>query len=145
MFDNIINSLTQQALPKLTGTHGLSPEQAKASIAAATSGLKGTLGGDQGFDMSTLTNLFSSAKNTAGADSLLEKIGGNMQGDLMSKAGLNASQAAGVKSTLLPMIIDLVTKQVGGNSSALQGLLGDIGKGGGIADLAKGALGKLFK
>jgi hypothetical protein len=145
MLDNIISSLTEQAMPKLTGAHGLSPEQAKNSITAAVDGLKGTLGGDHGFDLGTVTNLFSSATNTDGANGLLEKIAGNLQGDLVSKAGLNADQATSVKNTLLPMITDLVTKHVGGNAGALQGMLSSFTGGGGIADMAKGALGKLFK
>ncbi|MBK6755604.1 MAG: hypothetical protein IPG69_18935 [Flavobacteriales bacterium] len=144
MFDNILSSLTEQALPKLMKEHGLSPDQAKASINAAASGLQSTLSSGGGFDMATLTNLFSSATNTAGSNSLLEKIGSAMQGNLTTQAGLSAEQAGGVKNTLLPMITDLVTKHVGGNAGALQGLLGDLGQGSGIADLAKSAIGRFF-
>ena len=67
-----------------------------------------------------------------------------MQGNLTTQAGLSAEQAGGVKNTLLPMITDLVTKHVGGNAGALQGLLGDLGQGSGIADLAKSAIGPFF-
>lgn len=144
MFDNILSSLTQQALPKLTQEHGLSPDQAKSSISAAASGLQGVLSGNHGFDMGTLTNLFSKETNTPGANGLMEKIGQSVLSNLTGKAGLSADKAGAVKNTLMPMIMDLVTKQVGGNADSLKGLLGGL-SGGGVADKAKGLLGKLFK
>lgn len=144
MFDNILSSLTQQALPKLTQEHGLSPDQAKSSINAAAGGLQNVLSGDHGFDMGTLTNLFSSDTNTASANGLMEKIGQAVQGKLTGEAGLSADKAGAVKNTLLPMIMDLVTKYAGGNADSLKGILSGF-SGGGVADAAKGVLGKLFK
>lgn len=46
---------------------------------------------------------------------------------------------------LLPLVMNLISKQVGGDSSKLQGLLGGLGGGDGLASAAKGMLGKLFK
>ena len=143
MFDNILSSLTQKALPKLVQEHGLSPEQAKSSITAATTGLQGVLSGDHGVDVSTLTNLFSSDTNTTGANGLLEKIGQAVQSNLTGKAGLSAEKAGAVKDTLLPMIMDLMSKHVGGNADSLKDLVSGF-SGGGMADAAKGVLGKLF-
>ncbi|HRH37281.1 MAG TPA: hypothetical protein PK760_02980 [Flavobacteriales bacterium] len=144
MFDNILSQLTEQALPKLMNEHGLTKEQAHASIASAAQSAQGTIAGDHGFGMDTLLNLFSSEQNNGQANDLLSRIGDSMHGGI-TNSGLDPAKAAGVKDTLLPMITDMVSKHVGGNAGNLQGLLGNLGNGGGLADMAKGVLGNLFK
>lgn len=146
MFDNILSQLTQQALPKLMNEHGLSKEQAQASIASAATSVQQTLGGEHGFGMDTLLNLFSNAQNSGQANSLLGQIGQTMQGHLANNASLSPAQAGSVKDTLLPMITNLISQHVGGQQGNLQSLLGGFtGGGGGIGQMAGGLLGKLFQ
>lgn len=141
MFDQILSSLKEQSAPELMSKLGLDQAQANGSVVAATESAKEVLSGGDGFGMDDVMNLFSSAKNTSGADGILGKMGGVLIGKLVEQVGLDKSKASGVSAMLIPMVTDLITKNAGGNAGALQSMLG----GGGIADAAKGMLGKLFK
>lgn len=145
MFDQILSSLQKEAAPALMAKLGLDQTQATASVGAAASSVKEVLGGDHGFGMDDVLNLFSSNKNTSGADGLMSKLGTVMQGKLSTDAGLPAEKASLVQSMLLPMVTDFISKHVGGDASKLKGMLGGLGNLGGLADTAKGMLGKLFK
>ncbi len=120
---------------------GLDEKQAGGSISAAAASVKEVLGGNDGFGIDDALNLFSSAKNTPAANAILGSIGGVLQSKLTGQVGLDASKASGVTSMLLPLLTDLVSKHVGGDAKNLQGLIG----GGGLAGMAKGLLGNLFK
>lgn len=122
---------------------GLDQKQATGSITAAADSAKEVLSGGDGFGMDDVMNLFSSAKNTTGADGIMGKMGTVLMSKLTGQVGLDSTKAGGVSAMLVPMITELITKHAGGNSGALQSLLG--GNGGGIADAAKGMLGKMFK
>ncbi len=147
MLDQILSALTQQALPKLMQEHGLTQQQAQASIASATGSVGQALGGNHGFSMETLLNLFSNSENSSQANALLGHLGNTMTSNLTGQAGLSPQQASSVQSTLLPMITNLLASQVGGQSGNLQGLLGSLmgGGGGGLGGIAHGMLGKLFQ
>lgn len=146
MLDQILSTLQQQAGPELISKLGLNKEQAEGSVNAAASSITQVLGGADGFGLDDVMNLFSSDKNTAGADGILNNIGSVLQGKLTGEVGLDALKAGGVKDMLLPMITSLVSKYIGGDNKNLQSLIGSFagGQGGGVADLAKGMLGKLF-
>lgn len=142
MFDQLLSTLQSQAAPKLMSQFGLDEKQTGGSVMAAAESVKEVLSGGDGFGLDDALNLFSTAKNTGAADSILGNIGALMQSKLTGQVGLNASKASGVVSVLLPMITDLVAKHVGGDAKNLQAL---IGNGGGLAGMAKGLLGNLFK
>ncbi|MBL7952768.1 MAG: hypothetical protein JNM62_13735 [Flavobacteriales bacterium] len=141
MLDQLLSTLQQQAVPQLMSQFGLDQKQAGGSISAAADSVKEVIGGGDGFGIDDALNLFSSAKNTSGANAILGNIGGLLQSKLTGQVGLDASKASGVTAMLLPMLTELVSKHVGGDAKNLQGLLG----GGGIAGMAKGLLGNLFK
>lgn len=141
MLDQLLSSLQSQAVPQLISKFGLNEQQAGGSINAAADSVKEALGGSDGFGLDDALSLFSSAKNSAGADGLLNNIGGLLQNKLTGQVGLDAGKASGVAALLLPMLTDLVSKHVGGDAKNLQSLLG----GGGLAGMAKGLLGNLFK
>lgn len=141
MLDQLLSTLQQQAAPKLMSQFGLSEDQAGGSILAAANSVKEVIGGGDGFGIDDALNLFSNAKNTSAADGILSNIGGLLQNKLTGQVGLDAGKASGVSAMLLPLITDLVTKHVGGDAKNLQSLLG----GGGLAGIAKGLLGNLFK
>lgn len=143
MFDQILSSLQQRAMPELMNKLGLDQQQAAGSVNAAADSVKQVIGGGDGFGLDDVLSLFSSAKNSAGADSILSSIGSVLQGKLTGQVGLDAAKAGSVKDTILPMITDLVGKHVGGDANNLQALLGGT-DGGGLAGMAKGMLGKLF-
>ncbi|MEZ4739292.1 MAG: hypothetical protein R2818_08010 [Flavobacteriales bacterium] len=141
MLDQILSSLKDKATPELMNKLGLNADQANGSVTAAADSVKQVVSGGDGFGMDDALSLFSSAKNSAGADGMMGKIGEVLMGKLTGQVGLDAGKASGVSAMLMPMVMDLVSKHVGGDAKNLQGLLG----GGGIADAAKGMLGKLFK
>jgi hypothetical protein len=145
MLEQLLSTLQKEAGPQLISQLGLNSGQATSSVSAAVDSVKDVLGGSDGFGLDDVVNLFSSAKNTSGADGILSQIGNVMQGKLTGQAGLNASQAGGVKDMLLPMVTKLISDHVGGDAGKMQGLLGALGNGGGLADMAKGLLGNLFK
>lgn len=140
MFDQLLSSLKDQAVPELISKFGLDPKQADGSVKAAADSVQQAISGGDGFGLDDVVNLFSSAKNTAGADSLLNNIGGLLKGKLTSEVGLGADKAGGITDMLLPMIMQLMSK----DSKGLQGLLGNLG-GGDLGKAAKGLLGNLFK
>ena len=141
MIDQILSSLKEKAAPELMNKLGLNADQANGSVMAAADSVKQVVSGGDGFGMDDALSLFSSAKNSVGADGMMGKIGEVLMVKLTGQVGLDAGKASGVSAMLMPMVMDLVSKYVGGDAKNLQGLLG----GGGIADAAKGMLGKLFK
>lgn len=147
MLDQILSSLKDQAAPQLMSKFGLNEQQTNGSITAAADSVKQVIGGADGFGMDDVLNLFSDAKNTNTADGILSNIGSVLSGKLTGDVGLNAQQAGGVQSFLLPLITQLISSKVGGNSSNLQSLISGFtgGKGGGLADMAGGLLKGLFK
>ena len=147
MFDQILSTLKSQAAPELMSKLGLNEQQTHGSISAAADSVKEVIGGGDGFGLDDVMNLFSDAKNSPAADGILSQVGNVLSSKLTGQVGLNAQQAGGVQSMLLPMITSLISKQVGGNASGLQGLIGSFtgGAGGGLGDIAGGLIGKLFK
>ena len=140
MLDKIINTLQQPAGPELISRFGLNEKQVGGTWGATADSLKEAIGGSDGFGLDDVLSLFSNGTNSAGADGLLKNIGGLLENKLTGQVGLDAGKASGVAGMLLPMLTDLVSKHVGGDAKNLQALLGD----GGLANMAKGFLGKLF-
>lgn len=146
MFDQILQTLEKEATPALMSKLGLDQQQASGSVNAAASSVKEVISGGDGLDMGDLSNLFSSAQNSTGADGILGKVGSLLQGKLTGQVGLDDNKAEGVAAILLPLITDLITRHVGGDPNKLSGLLSGLtGKGDGLAGAAKGMLGGLFK
>lgn len=146
MLDEILDSLKTQAAPQLMQRIGLNEQQTHGSLQAATASVKQVVTGGDGFGADDLLNLFSPAKNTAGADGILNAIAQVFNGKLTNEVGLNAQQSSGVQGIVLPLLMDLLGSKVGGNAGNLQGLLNAFtGGGGGLADAASGLLRGLFK
>lgn len=147
MLDEILENLKSQAGPDLMNKIGLNEQQTHGSINAAADSVKQVIGGGDGFGMDDLLNLFSHAQNNSGADGILSNITSVFNNKLTGDVGLNAQQAGGVQSLILPMIMNLLSGKVGGNAGNLQSLIGSFtgGQGGGLADIAGGMLKGLFK
>jgi hypothetical protein len=140
MLDQLLSGLKEQALPDLINKFGLNDQQAEGSVKAAADSVQEAIAGGNGFGLDDVTNLFSSASNTAGADKLLSTIGGLLKSKLTSQVGIGADKAGGITDMLLPLITQLMAK----DGKGLQGLLGQLG-GGDLGNVAKGLVGKLFK
>lgn len=145
MLDQLLATLQGQVGPQLISQLGLNEGQAQGSINAAGDSVKQVLGGGDGFGLDDVLNLFSSAQNTSAADGILNNIGQVFNQKLTGQVGLSGQQAGGVVNLVLPLLTQLLSDKVGGNAGNLQGLLGELGKGGDLAGLAKGLLGGLFK
>ena len=143
MFEQILSTLESQAAPALMSKLGLDHQQASGSVNAAASSVKEVVAGGNGFGLDDLANLFSSATNSSGAEGILGQLGKTLQGKLTNEVGLDANKAGGVQAMLLPMLTDLISKHVGGDSSKLQGLISGLGGSAGLENAAKGMLGKL--
>jgi hypothetical protein len=143
MLDHILDQLKSEAMPALMNKVGLNDAQAAGSIQAAGASVQQALTGNDGFGMDDVLNLFSSAKNSAGADGILHSITNTFKDKLSADVGLNAQQVGGVSDLIIPMITKLLSDKVGGEAGNLQGLLNGFG-GGDLGGLAKGMLGKLF-
>ena len=147
MLDEILETLKGQAAPDLMNKMGLNDQQTSGSINAAAESVKQVIGGGDGFGMDDMLNLFSEAKNNQNADGILNEIGKVFNTKLTGEVGLNAQQAGGVQSLILPMIMNLLSGKIGGKANNLQSLIGSFmgGQGGGLADMAGGMLKGLFK
>jgi hypothetical protein len=144
MLDNLLPLLKDKVGADLMNKVGLDASKTDGALNAASSTVTELLGG-KGIDMSTVLNLFSKDDNTPGANDLLGQLGQNYLGKLTGQVGLDAAKANSVKDMVIPAITALLTDKIGGNAGALTGLLGNLGGGGNLADMAKGMLGKLFK
>lgn len=145
MLDQLLSTLQGQVAPQLVQQLGLNEDQAKGSVAAAGDSVKQVLGGGDGVGLDDVMNLFSNAPNSAGANGILDNIGKVFNQKLTGEVGLNGQQAGGVMALVLPLLTQLLSDKIGGNAGNLQGLLGELGKGGDLAGMAKGLLGGLFK
>ncbi len=145
MFDQILSTLQKEASPMLMSKLGLDQDKAHMCVGAATDSVKEVLGSGKGFELKDALSLFSSSQNSSGAEGILGKLGSALQSKLTGQVGLDSTKAGGVSAILMPMVTDLISKHVGGDSSKLSGLLGGLADGGDMSKMAKGMLGKLFK
>lgn len=144
MIDQILSTLKKDAAPQLISKLGLSDAQASDSVNAAASSVQEVLGG-KGINASDIAGLFGDGRKGDATSAIEEKLGSSMIGNLMHKAGLSQEQASKVQALLMPMLVNMVSKHVGGDGNKLQGLLAGLGGGDeDIADKAKGMLGGLF-
>lgn len=144
MLNELLPLLKDKVGADLMNKVGLDANKTDGALNAASSTVTELLGG-KGIDMGTVLNLFSKDTNTAGANDLLGQLGRNYLGKLTGEVGLDAAKANSVKDLVMPVLTNLLSDKIGGNAGALQGMLGNLGGGGDIADMAKGMLGKLFK
>ncbi len=144
MLDQIISGLKDKVGGELQEKAGLDQAGTDKAVAAAGSSLKDVLGGGDGLDIGDLTSLFSSGKNTSGADAIMSRLGTDYMGKLTGM-GFSGDKANTISSLVLPALTKLLADKIGGNQNMLASLLGGSGSGamGGLAEKV-GGLGKLF-
>ncbi len=149
MLEQILQTVKGQMGNQLIDKIGMSSGETEKSFDVLGGSLTEIIGNEsQGGGLSTLLNLFSDNDNSSESNSLMEKFGSSLVGDLVSKAGLTKTKASGFKDLVLPLVIKFVSKKVGGNSDILGLLLGGNGSSGSAGTVAssilKGKLGGLF-
>lgn len=71
----------------------------------------------------TLLNLLSDDKNSNPTNSFLKGLGTDLI-KALSSGGFGKEKASSIKSILLPFVIKIIAKKIGGNSGILESLLG---------------------
>ena len=150
MLEEILKSVKGDLGNQLTDRLGMSSVETDKSFNVLGGSLQNVLGDEsKGGGVNTLLNLFSDDDNSGDSDSLVEKLGGSLIGDLVGKAGLTQTKASGFKDMVLPLVISFISKKIGGNSDLLGSLLGGGKSGGALGNVAssllKGKMGGLFK
>ena len=144
MFDTILDSLKGEVGATLMNKLGLSNTEVDKAIESSKGALESTLtqeAKNNGLD--TLLNLFSENENTSTYNNLIKKLGGNLIASLTSK-GFDSSKSSSIATIVLPVITNLLSNKISGNSRNLQSIMGTAGISNIIEDKAKGFLKGLF-
>lgn len=134
MFDSILDSLKGEVAGALTDKLGLNDTDIDKTISSSKEALTKTVETEaKGNGIEGMLSLFSDNENSGAANGLLEGLGGNLISSLSSN-GFSSDKASSIKDQILPVILSLVTKNIGGDSNKLTSLLSS----GGISDIASG-------
>lgn len=140
MIDSIIDSLKGEVVEGLTNKLGLSGTEIDKTLSSTKDAFDKTMSEEVGSNgLETLTNLFSSSENSSSSDGLVSSLGENLVSNLTSN-GFSSDKVGSIKELILPVLIKLVSKKIGGDSQMLSGLLGK----GDIQDKASGMIKGLF-
>lgn len=124
MIEGILNAVKGQVVGSLTEKLGLNNSEVDTVLSSSQEALEKTVADEASNNgVDTLLNLFSENSNSDSANSLLSGLGGNLISSL-TKHGFNSGTSSQIKEIVLPIIINFVSKKVGGDSSNLMGLLG---------------------
>jgi len=89
--------------------------EAKKDVAIETTtdavkdGIKGYLNPT---NIASLASMLSGNKSASGSNSIVETLKNSVIGALSSKAGLSSSVSSGIAASLIPMVINAVTKKM---------------------------------
>ena len=134
MFDSILDSLKGEASGLLKDKVGLNDLDIDKAMSSSKDAFEKTVSDESGSNgMGNLLNLFSKDDNSNASDGVLKSLGGNLISSLSSN-GFSSDKASSIKDTILPIIMNLFSDKVGGDSNILSSLL----KSGNISDMASG-------
>ena len=142
MIDSIIKNLAPNVISKLTKDFNLNTDQASQAVETTQSSLVGsitkevTAGNTDG-----LLSLLNSG-TTGAASSVFHSMVTNLAGDYAKKLGIPGDTAQKIADFVLPLVINKVSSQIGGNGDK-----GDLMKlvSSGAGGMLKNTLGGLFK
>ncbi len=146
MFENLLNLVKEHAGESIINNPAIPNERNDEAVHEASNsiftGLKDAISGG---NISELTNMFSNG-SAVGSSPVAQNIQGNFIQTLMSKFGLNQSQATGTAGNLIPNVLQSLvhkTNDPNDGSFDIQGILGKLtgGAGAGGLDL-QGLIGK---
>ncbi|MEQ1733862.1 MAG: hypothetical protein ABL940_09320 [Bacteroidia bacterium] len=160
MFENLLNLVKENAGEAIVNNPAIPNEHNDAAISQTATGimdaLKSQIASGKGADVA---GLLSSSGNIS-SNPMVTNIVQSVAGNLMTKFGLDATAANGIVASMVPNVLNSLTKKtndpndksfdlqgilssVGGGNIDVAGLIGQVaggGKAGGIA----GLIGKLF-
>ncbi len=145
MFDNLLKLVQENAGDAIINNAAIPNEKNDLAINETTNSIFNTLKSQaSGGNMNNLMDMFNSATppNTQVTNSLTS----NVTNDLMSKLGVNNSQAANIAATLIPKVMGQMvnkTNDPNDNSFDMNSILGALGKG--SSNDAISGFGNLFK
>lgn len=132
MFENLLELVKQNAGSAIIDNPAIPNEHNDEAVSMASGsimdGLKGALANG---NMNDLLHMFSNSDNAA-ASPVSQGIQGNLIQSLMGKFGINNSAAAGIASSLIPVVLQqFVSKTNDPNDSSfdIQGIVNNISGG----------------
>jgi uncharacterized protein YidB (DUF937 family) len=142
MLDTILGQLKNEVGPKLQSEAGVDSSQMDGIMGVVQSVAGEKIGKSlMGDGLSSVMNLFSDKPNTTQADTLQSDITGGIVSGLVEKLGFSSEKATSITSTIVPIIINLITKKNSetpdDDASPLTDLFGG-GDLGGLADKVGG-------
>lgn len=147
MFENLLNLVKEHAGDAIINNPAIPNERNNEAISTASDsiigGLKDAFAGGQ---LNDVVQLFSNSSN-ATSSPLTKGIEGNLVQSLMGKFGLQNSQANGIASSLIPLVLNKLvhkTNDPKDSSFDIQGILGTI-TGGNTGGLDIGNIINQFK
>ncbi|WP_215226128.1 DUF937 domain-containing protein [Echinicola shivajiensis] len=150
MIDSIIKGLRPEILSKLTDQLGLSQEQVSSAMDTTKESLSKSVTEEvTGGNLDSLLELVNQGSKASG-NSSFNNIASNLAADFISKLGVSDGIAKQITNFILPMILDKIAAQSGGNASKTDLVklfgesLGNIIKGKSREGIL-GRLGDLFK
>lgn len=116
MIDSIIKGLGPEMLSKLTDQFGLSQEQATSAIDTTKESLSKSVTEEvtKG-NLDSLLELVNQGSKASG-NSSFNNIASNLASDFISKLGVSEGIAKQITNFVLPMILDKIAAQSGGNA-----------------------------
>lgn len=145
MFENLLNLVKEHAGNAIINNPAIPNERNDEAVHEASNSIFTTLkDAIAGGNINEVTNLFNGGNPAS--SSLTQGIQGNFIQTLMSKFGMNQSQATSTAGGLIPNVLEKLvhkTNDPNDNSFNIQGILGSLtsGAGGGGMDL-QGLIGK---
>lgn len=142
MLDTILGQLKNEVGPKLQSEAGVDSSQMDGIMGVVQSVAGEKIGKSlMGDGLNSVMNLFSDKPNTTQADTLQSDITGGIVSGLIEKLGFSSEKATSITSTIVPIIINLITKKNSetpdDDASPLTDLFGG-GDLGGLADKVGG-------
>ncbi len=149
MLDNLFSAIGGDVVKDLTQKAGISTDQAQQVLPIAKDTLtKGLMDQVTGGNIGAVTGLFKAAGNSGLAGNpLFSGIKQQFMKNMMTKMGLPESVAGIVAGLGLENIIGKIAGKLKNDKGEVEesNLLGQLGLGGGIGDMAKGMLGNKLK
>jgi Bacterial protein of unknown function (DUF937) len=143
MLENLINLVKEHAGDAIVNNPAIDNKHNDAAIETTASSILDSLKGQLGSGgISGLTSLFQGG--AGGNSSMLQNITKTVTSNLASKFGISGDAAGNIASSLIPTVMNkFINKTNDPNDSSfdLQGIIGQLGSGGGLGSM----LGKLFK
>jgi hypothetical protein len=142
MFEELLNLVKGHSNEAIVNNPDVPNEHNEAVMHEATNSITGTLQsllGGGGNGVAQVLNMFSHSQSGADVSNhpVAQSMSSNLVGSLMSKFGIGSSQAGGIASMLLPMVLNKLVGSAGNNAGGglnVQGIFNSLsgGKTGGM-------------